>query len=100
MNRRTPKLMKNDPFNQAFQPLLVSESDIAVGDVLNVNDFGVYIRLHDGTTGLLHCTEMTSPLSSIRIGKQIRVQVCSIDLERKRISFSQKIENTEYAEYS
>ena len=57
------------------------------GVVTKVVNFGYFIRLQNGVSGLLHT--LSVPVSStFRIGDDIFVYVSEIDLDKKRLSFS------------
>ncbi len=68
---------------------------IVEGAVSNVVDFGAFVVLPDGIEGLLHVTEMadgslSEPHSYVKRGDTVKMEVVSIEPERKRIGFTQK----------
>lgn len=67
------------------------------GTIVNIADYGVFVELPDGTTGLLHISKILglepgTPLEDVfERGQEIEVIVDSIDKERHRISLSLKM---------
>jgi small subunit ribosomal protein S1 len=77
---------------QLFSSLKVG--DIALGEVTNITDFGVFVDL-GGVEGLIHISELSwgrvvHPSNILKLGQKIEVQVLSILLERCRIALSLK----------
>ncbi len=68
--------------------LLGQEMELAVETVVN---FGVFLRLPDGRSGLLHESKMLPPQDPKRYrpGDRVRVRVVDEDAELRRISFTQ-----------
>jgi transcriptional accessory protein Tex/SPT6 len=60
------------------------------GTVDGKRDFGAFVRLDGGPTGLLHITKMpvTKTLASLNRGQTIKVKVLSINPRRKRMEFA------------
>ncbi|WP_394616890.1 S1 RNA-binding domain-containing protein [Lentzea sp. JNUCC 0626] len=58
------------------------------GSVTKVVPFGVVVRVADGVEGLLHEKDFTS--APPREGDEITVVLADFDLERRRVSFSQR----------
>ena len=58
------------------------------GRVMAVKDFGVFVRVDNGPTGLLHITKMPSNvrLESLVPGQPIRVKLLSIDTAGRRMA--------------
>ncbi len=68
--------------------------DVALGEVTNITDFGVFVDL-GGVEGLIHISELSwgrvvHPSNILKLGQKIEVQVLSILLERCRIALSLK----------
>lgn len=68
--------------------------DIRTGRVVSLVDFGAFIDV-GGAEGLVHLTELswqhvTHPREIVRVGQEVRVEVISVDPDRKRIGLSMK----------
>jgi len=64
------------------------------GRVVSIEDFGVFVDI-GGAEGLVHLTEIswkhvTNPKEVLKIGQTVKVEVISIDRERRRIGLSIK----------
>lgn len=78
----------------------VSEGDIIKGKVVNLLDFGAFVRLESGVDGLLHVSQISEdhiekPSDVFNIGDEVEVKVVEINSENKRISLSTKELNKE-----
>ncbi len=66
------------------------------GKVVNVMNYGVFIRLEDGIEGLVHISEMSwtkrlnHPSEILNLGDEIEVIVLSVNRERQEISLGLK----------
>ena len=72
---------------------------ILKGTVRNVIDFGAFVDIGVHQDGLVHISQMTNkfikhPLEVVSVGDIVDVQVISVDLERKRIQLTMKIQQT------
>lgn len=82
----------------------VSVGDIVEGKVVNILDFGAFIRLNEGVDGLLHVSQISNdhvdkPSDVLSVNDEVKVKVIDIDGEDKKISLSIKeIENDEKQE--
>ena len=82
------------------QPWDIFEEDVEVGDivkgkVVNLLDFGAFVRLESGVDGLLHVSQISNdhvekPSDVFNIGDEIEVKVVDVNIENKRISLSTK----------
>lgn len=68
-------------------------NDLVTGTISSVADFGVFIDLPSGITGLVHVSEMESynianPRDWAVEGEELLVRIISIDAERQRIGLS------------
>ena len=66
------------------------------GTVRNVIDFGAFVDIGVHQDGLVHISQMTSrfikhPLEAVSVGDIVQVQVMSVDLQKKRIQLTMKI---------
>jgi small subunit ribosomal protein S1 len=67
---------------------------VLTGRVVSIEDFGAFVDI-GGAEGLVHLTEITwkhinRPDEVLQRGKEVRVEVISIDPDRKRIGLSMK----------
>ena len=72
------------------------------GIVTNVTRFGAFVDVGVHQDGLVHISELSKdwvsdPSEVARAGQALRVRVLSVDLKRRRISLSAKLEATEDA---
>ncbi|TJX16252.1 bifunctional 4-hydroxy-3-methylbut-2-enyl diphosphate reductase/30S ribosomal protein S1 [Tissierella creatinini] len=88
----------------------VKVGDIIDGKVVNLLDFGAFVRLNDGVDGLLHVSQISKehvnkPADVLKVGEIVKVKVIEINEDERKISLSAKdaieeeqaevIENTE-----
>jgi len=66
------------------------------GKVVNVMNYGVFVRLEDGIEGLVHISEMSwtrrlsHPSEMVNLGDEIEVVVLSVNKEKQEISLGMK----------
>jgi small subunit ribosomal protein S1 len=66
------------------------------GTVVNITNFGAFVRLEDGVEGLVHVSEMSwtkrinHPSEVVQVGDEIEVVVLSINKEKQEISLGLK----------
>ena len=68
---------------------------IVCADITRKKDFGAFARLELGVEGLIHITEIApeyeaNPMSTIREGDRVEVEIIRIDSPRRRIGLSRK----------
>ncbi|MDO5715041.1 MAG: bifunctional 4-hydroxy-3-methylbut-2-enyl diphosphate reductase/30S ribosomal protein S1 [Tissierellia bacterium] len=73
----------------------VSVGDVVHGKVVNLLDFGAFIRLEEGVDGLLHVSQIArehveKPSDKLEMGQEVEVKVTDIDEEEQKISLSMK----------
>lgn len=73
----------------------VKVGDVITGKVVNLLDFGAFVRLQEGVDGLLHVSQISrehidKPQDKLSIGEEVEVKVTEIDEENKKISLSIK----------
>lgn len=71
----------------------VKEGDVVTGKVVNLLDFGAFIRLESGVDGLLHVSQIAKehvdkPSDRFEIGDEVTVKVTDINEEERKISLS------------
>lgn len=69
---------------------------ILKGTVRNVIDFGIFVDIGVHQDGLVHISQITDrfikhPLEAVSVGDVVDVQVISVDVPKKRISLTMKI---------
>lgn len=73
----------------------VGIGDVVEGTVVNLLDFGAFVRLDSGVDGLLHVSQIAKehvekPADKLAVGDKITVKVTDINEEDKKISLSIK----------
>lgn len=69
--------------------------DIVFGKVVNILDFGAFVRLEEGVDGLVHVSQISKehvnkPSDRLKVGQQVTVKIIDINEENQRISLSMK----------
>ncbi|WP_051259756.1 bifunctional 4-hydroxy-3-methylbut-2-enyl diphosphate reductase/30S ribosomal protein S1 [Peptoniphilus mikwangii] len=69
--------------------------DVVEGKVVNLLEFGAFIRLESGVDGLLHVSQISKehvekPADKLTMGEEVTVKITDIDEENKKISLSMK----------
>ena len=96
-----------DPRSEMPKPVLrtdvlemkdLKEGWVLKGTVRNVIDFGAFVDIGVHQDGLVHISQMTDryikhPLEVVSVGDIIDVQVMSVDLNKKRIQLTMKIDH-------
>ncbi len=72
----------------------LKEGDICTGRVISIAPFGVFVDV-GGADGLVHLSELTwkrieHPKEILKVGQEVKVQVLSVEKDRKRIALSMK----------
>lgn len=89
------KQIQSDPWDVVRGTLHVG--DHITGVVTRIADFGAFVLLQDGVEALLPVSEMSwnrrvKPSDVVKEGQSVRVNVLSLDLDKRRISVSLKAE--------
>ncbi len=77
-------------------PLLdIIEGEVYEGEVENVTDFGVFVKLPGGVTGLVHRSELTyrqfnHPGEIVQPGDKLQVKVKRVDIKERKVQLSSK----------
>lgn len=69
--------------------------DVVKGKVVNLVDFGAFVRLEEGVEGLVHVSEIShshveKPADELAIDQDVEVKILSVEPEDKRIALSIK----------
>lgn len=70
--------------------------DVVTGKVVNMLEFGAFVRLKEGVEGLIHVSQIANhhvekPSDELNIGDVIEVKILDIDMERQRIALSTRV---------
>lgn len=81
----------------------VEVGSIVEGTVVNLLDFGAFVRLNDGVDGLLHVSQISKehinkPSDVLKNGEKIMVRIIDVNHEERRISLSMKDSDEEVEE--
>lgn len=73
----------------------VNIGDVVEGKVVNLLEFGAFVRLKEGVDGLLHVSQISKehvskPSDVLKIGDMVTVKVIEVNDEDRRISLSAK----------
>lgn len=73
----------------------IKKGQVLDGKIEKIVDYGIFVNLGNGVTGLLHVSELAwervdDPHSVIKVGDTISVKVLKIDKEKRKISLSRK----------
>ena len=87
-------ILKSDVMNMED----LKEGMVLKGTVRNVIDFGAFVDIGVHQDGLVHISQISNkyikhPLEAVSVGDIVDVQVLSVDLEKKRIALTMKINN-------
>ncbi|MBC8318834.1 MAG: 30S ribosomal protein S1 [Desulfobulbaceae bacterium] len=88
------KQLKADPWSIVEEKYPISSK--AIGKVVSITDYGVFIELEEGVEGLVHVSEMSwskktkHPSKLVGVGDAIEIVVLNIDVDAKRISLGMK----------
>ena len=68
-----------------------------MGTVRNVIDFGVFVDIGVHQDGLVHISRITDryikhPLEAVSVGDVVDVKVLDVDLQKKRISLTMRLD--------
>lgn len=69
--------------------------DIVEGKVVNILDFGAFVRLEEGVDGLVHVSQIAKehvdkPSDRLEVGQKVKVKIIDINPKNERISLSIK----------
>lgn len=94
-----------DPFkifnfrDDIFELKDLKEGMICAGLVTNVTNFGAFVDIGVHQDGLVHISELShqfvnDPRKVVNPGDQVKIRVLAVDLDKKQISLSMKLEAT------
>ena len=99
------KQLKDNPWNQLTKKFNIN--DIFETEIVNVVDFGVFVKVHEEIDGMIHISDLswseeecTKKLSEYKKGDLVKVKILDINIEKERISLGIKqIENDPISDY-
>ncbi|HCX73716.1 MAG TPA: hypothetical protein DHM37_08360 [Candidatus Cloacimonas sp.] len=81
------KALQPDPWDSIND--YVQEGNVVTGKIENIMNFGVFVKIKDGVTGLIPQSKLKQAKENItedQIGEDYKVRVAKIDVVKKRIS--------------
>ncbi|MBU1084152.1 MAG: 30S ribosomal protein S1, partial [Candidatus Omnitrophica bacterium] len=74
---------------------ILNKGDLVKGVVRNITDFGAFVDIGGGITGLLHITDMSwgrigHPTEVVKVGDDLEVKVLDFDKEKVKVSLGLK----------
>ncbi len=89
------KQTKNNPWEKLNETVKVN--DIIDTEVVNIVDFGIFVKVHDEIDGMVHVSDLSwdekkcqSYLDSLKKGDKVKVKILEINVEKERISLGIK----------
>ena len=88
------KQLRQDPWETVADRYPLNQK--AIGKIVSITDYGVFVELEEGVEGLIHVSEMTwskkprHPSKMVSVGDEVEVMVLNIEPETKRISLGMK----------
>ncbi len=87
------KQLSKKPFDEFAENN--KEGDVVKGEVVNLLDFGAFVRLQEGVEGLVHVSQISydhveKPSDELNVGQELDVKILEINPENKRIALSIK----------
>jgi len=76
-----PQIADKYPLNSALE-----------AEVVNINDFGVFVKLEEDLEGLIYSSEIEKEkMAQLKAGDKIQVKVIKVDVEQAKIGLTAKI---------
>ncbi|MDO4605506.1 MAG: S1 RNA-binding domain-containing protein, partial [Helcococcus sp.] len=87
------KHLQDKPFDVFLSKHKVG--DVVEGEVVNLLDFGAFLKLDEGVEGLVHVSQISNehvekPSDVLNIGDKLEVKILEIDEANQRISLSKR----------
>ncbi len=89
------KQTKSNPWEKLEEDIKVN--DIIDTEVVNIVDFGIFVKVHDEIDGMVHVSDLSwnekecqSILDGIKKGDKVKVRILEINVEKERISLGIK----------
>jgi len=89
------KQTKSNPWDKLNQTLKIN--DILDTEVVNIVDFGIFVKVHDEIDGMVHVSDLSwdekkcqQDLEQFKKGDKVKVKILEINAEKERISLGIK----------
>ena len=89
------KQLKTNPWIQLVDKIKIN--DIIETEVVNIVDFGIFVKVHDEIDGMVHVSDLNwdekkcqSTLDNLKKGEKVKVKILEINVEKERISLGIK----------
>ncbi len=99
------KQTKSNPWEKLSKEIKVN--DILDTEIVNIVDFGVFVKVHDEIDGMVHVSDLNwdekkcqTTLENFKKGDKLKVKILEINIEKERISLGVKqLENDPVQEF-
>ena len=89
------KQTKSNPWDKLSET--VNVNDILETEVVNIVDFGIFVKVHDEIDGMVHVSDLSwdekkcqQILENFKKGDKVKVKILEINVEKERISLGIK----------
>ena len=89
------KQTKSNPWKKLNEEIKVN--DILETEIVNIVDFGIFVKVHDEIDGMVHVSDMSwdekncqAILDKFKKGDKVKVKILEINIEKERISLGIK----------
>jgi small subunit ribosomal protein S1 len=89
------KQTKSNPWDKLNETVKIN--DILETEVVNIVDFGIFVKVHDEIDGMVHVSDLSwdekisqKTLEQFRKGDKVKVKILEINVEKERISLGIK----------
>lgn len=95
LNSNDAKVFSKSKYRKPWNGYSLQEGQIVNGVVREIKNYGAFVELEQGDTGLIHIEDLSvarikSPFERLKIGQNVKVVVKYIDRDLKRITLSYK----------
>jgi small subunit ribosomal protein S1 len=99
------KQTKSNPWDKLNETVKIN--DVLDTEVVNIVDFGIFVKVHDEIDGMVHVSDLSwdekicqQTLEQFKKGDQVKVKILEINVEKERISLGIKqLESDPLQEY-
>lgn len=86
------KQLSDDPFSKLSEKY--STDEVVKGEIINVSEVGVFVKLGPGMEGFLPASKMSSDIPSYEIGKSMSFLVDNVDAKRRKVNLTPFVTST------
>lgn len=95
LNSNDAEVFSKNKYRKPWNGYSLQEGQIVNGVVREIKNYGAFVELEQGDTGLIHIEDLSvarikSPFERLKIGQNVKVVVKYIDRDLKRITLSYK----------